>query len=93
MEDENTLIITMDDGREVEMEILFTFDSEDGGKHYVLFFNPEDESGEVFASYYDENGTLTTIESDSEWQMIEEVFNSFVEEENENEAFEDGKNN
>ena len=50
----------------------------------MLFFqDPEQDEDEVYASAYDENGQLLPIETDEEWEMVEEVINTFVED-NEN---------
>ena len=49
-------------------------------KKYVIFQNPEDVSGEVYASCYDESGNLLPIETEEEWEMVEEVLGSFIEE-------------
>lgn len=78
--DSNKLIIIEDDGTQKEMEILFTFESEENNKKYVLFTDPNDESGESFACSYDEDGNLEQIEDPKEYDMIEEVFNTFVDE-------------
>lgn len=80
----NTLFVRDESGKEVEMEILFTFEDEATKKKYVVFEDPNDEDGEVFASAYDDEGNLLPVETDSEWQMIEEVLGAFsAEDENE----------
>ena len=61
------------------------------GKNYVLLYPagiPEDEDVELQAYSYVENaegteGDLQQIETDAEWDMIEEVFNTFMAEEEE----------
>ncbi len=75
--DSNKLFITTDAGEEKEMTILFTFDSEQYGKSYVLFFDPEEDETEVFCMAYDENGNLFAVEDDAEWDMIEEMLEGF----------------
>ncbi|NLW15255.1 MAG: DUF1292 domain-containing protein [Erysipelothrix sp.] len=75
---ENKIIVIDDNDKEIEMEILFTFESEELGREYVLYLNPEDESGEVFASAYTQDGDLLEISDEAEWKMIEEVFEAFV---------------
>ncbi len=75
--DTDTLFVTTDDGQEVEMKIHFTFDSEEYGKSYVLFYDPQDEEGTVYAMSYDEEGNLFQVESEQEWEMIQEVFEGF----------------
>lgn len=75
--DSNIIYITTDDGQEKAMNILFTFDSEEYGKSYVLFYDPEDKDMEVFAMSFDENNNLFAVEDEQEWEMIGEVLRSF----------------
>ncbi len=51
----------------------------------MLFFfaDPEVESDEVFASAYDDDGHLLPVETEEEWQMIEEVIGAFRDDEEE----------
>lgn len=89
MENENRLTYVDEDGNEVLCEILFTFDSEDFNKSYVLFYpvgsEDEEEGISVMAASYipteDGIGELNEIETDEEWEMIEEVLQSFDDEE------------
>ncbi len=85
--DENYLTIVDEDGNEILCEILFTFDSDEYEKSYVLYVpietKDDDEEVEVLCSSYisqddDEFGELSPIEDEEEWDMIEEVFNTFV---------------
>lgn len=80
MLDSKTLYIKDENGKEVAMDILFTFESDETKKQYVLFVNPNDETGEVYASCYDDEGNLLPIETDEEWEMVEEVLGAFDEE-------------
>ena len=77
----NTMFVTDESGNEKEMEILFTFEDEEKGRKYVVFADPEDEGEEVFASAYDDEGNLMPVETDEEWQMIEEVIGALQEDE------------
>ena len=77
----NTMFVTDESGNEKEMEILFTFEDDEKGRKYVVFADPEDEGEEVFASAYDDEGNLMPVETDEEWQMIEEVIGAFQEDE------------
>ena len=81
-------VIKKDIGKRIEfirnekkMTILFTFDSDETGCQYVVFQDPDNDEGEVFASRYDDKGQLIPIESEAEWEMVEEVINTFVEDE------------
>lgn len=79
---QNTMILEDDQGKEKEFEILFTFESEDYNKKYVLYFDPEQEDEEeidvLFSSYDDDS--LYAVEDEEEIEMISEVFNTFMEE-------------
>ena len=85
------ITIIDEEGNEVLHEVLFTFDSEDFGKSYVLVYPagiPEGEEVELQAFSYVEaedgtEGDLLPIEADEEWDMIEEVLNTFLDEEEE----------
>ena len=79
--DSNSLYVYDEDGNEKKMIILFTFDSDETGCQYVVFQDPDNDEGEVFASRYDDKGQLIPIESEAEWEMVEEVINTFVEDE------------
>jgi len=93
--EERELITLVDEqGNETLFEILLTIDGkEEFGKNYVLLIPAnaeEDENGEVEIQAYsfteNEDGTEGDLQpipedSDAEWDMIEEVFNSFMEEE------------
>lgn len=83
----DTLIVVDEQGVEIEMEILFTFegDSVDDqpAKMYVLYVNPLEEDGSVYASIYNEEGDLLPIEDTQEWEMVEEVFATFMQEDSE----------
>lgn len=81
MLDTNSLYVTDENGNEKRMEILFTFDDDNKGGHYVVFVDPDTDSDEVFASAFDEEGNLLPINSEEEWQMVEEVIGAFQEDE------------
>ncbi|MCD8204402.1 MAG: DUF1292 domain-containing protein [Coprobacillus sp.] len=87
MTDDEITIID-DDGNEMTYQILFTYDNEDRGCSYVLFFAPESED-EIIALRYDEEGNLYDIESDEEFDEIEEVLEAFEHDLDEAEAEED----
>jgi len=81
----NKLFVIDEQGQEIEMEILFTFENEARAHKYVLYFDPTDDSGEVFASIYDDEGNLFPIEEETEWAIVEEVFGTFLSDSDEEE--------
>lgn len=80
MLDSNSLYVKDENGEEVKMTILFTFDAPEGAQ-YVVFQKAGSEDGEIYASRYNDEGELIPIGSDEEWDMVEEVINTFIEDE------------
>lgn len=90
---ENNITVIDEDGNEQLCEVLFTFDSEEFGKSYVLYYpigaeDDDEDDIEIHASAFTptedgEDGELMPIESDEEWDMIEEMLNTFLEEQDE----------
>ena len=79
---DDKIFITKEDGSEVEMTILLTFDNEQTGRSYVLYYDENDENGEVMPFRYDEKThELSQLETDEEWELAEEVLQSFLDEE------------
>ena len=74
--------IVNDEGKEIECEILFTFDSDETKKSYIVYTdNTLDEEGstKVYASVYDptgQNPALMPIETEKEWLVIENILSS-----------------
>lgn len=77
--DENVLYITDEEGNEVKMEIILTFANEDNTKQFVLFRDPEN-SDDVFAYEYDDEGNLNEIEDPKDFEMCEEVLSAYQDE-------------
>ena len=76
------MIITLDNGEEVLLNILFTYENEARKKTYVFVYEDEHED-DVMAYIYDENThSLSEIEDDDEYDEGEEVFNTFMNDEN-----------
>ena len=87
------LTLVDEEGNEELCQIIFTFESEELGKKYVIFSRvsdiekyysseeDEDEKIEVGAARYVEGeegtGELLEIETDEEWELIEEALECF----------------
>ena len=84
MEDNKFRVIN-EKGEEIICDILFTFDSEDTKKSYIVYTdNTKDQFGniQVFASIYDKNEKtpkLQPIETEQEWKIVETILNSLQE--------------
>ena len=77
--DEKQITIRDEEGNEHLMEILFTYEHDERGKKYVFLYT-KDNQDEVIAMEYNDNGELFEIESDEEYEEVEEVFNAFMDE-------------
>lgn len=86
MNNNNTFKVINDEGQEILCDILFTFDSEETRKSYIVYTdNSKDELGniQVYASIYDpkqENPKLDPIETEQEWKIIETILNTLQDE-------------
>jgi uncharacterized protein YrzB (UPF0473 family) len=85
--EEKTFTVIDEEGVAKEFEVVLTFKSEDFGKSYVIYKNPYEENDEVFAANFDEDakngGNLVQVETEEEWNMLEEVLESFLDDEEE----------
>lgn len=78
-EKEIKFTIINDEGKEIECEVLFTVDSDETKKSYIVYTdNTIDETGsyKTYASIYDPSGEslkLESIETEKEWDMIEKI--------------------
>lgn len=101
MEMEKELLTIIDEnGAEVLCEVLFSFDSADFNKSYVIYYPfgvEEDADGNLplYAASFDPSvgmdGKLLPVETEEEWDMIEELVATFLEEEEEEEALTDAE--
>jgi uncharacterized protein YrzB (UPF0473 family) len=84
--DDKTIVVTDENGNNTVYEIILTFDSPDTGKKYVIYKLPEEDE-EVMAAVYEEQtdgeGVLTEIQSEEEFEMIQDILDSFIEEDDE----------
>ena len=82
----NTFSMLDENGNEIVYDVLFTFESEETNKNYIVYTDDsKDEEGniQVYASVYDpENpkSKLGPIETDKEWKVIETILNTLQEE-------------
>ena len=79
MEDKNIFKVVNEEGKEIECEVLFTFESDETKKNYMVYTdNTTDENGNVrvYASIYNPDqpeSDLIPIESEAEWKIIETI--------------------
>lgn len=89
-EERERIIIPDENGEEHLFETLFTFDVESLGNSYICLIPVEqidDEEAEIYAFRFEEDDTkgedglsLFPIESDEEWDIVEEMINTLTDE-------------
>ena len=91
LEEKERIIIPDENDEEHLFEVLFTFDIEETNHSYIAVVpveqQEEEEEVEVFAFRYEEKGeddndlALFPLESDDEWDMVEEMLHTLADEE------------
>jgi len=90
LEENERIIIPDENGEENLFEVLFTFDVDDTKKSYLAVVpieQKDDDEVEVYAFRYEENGdndndlALFPIETDEEWEIVEEMLHTLADEE------------
>ena len=90
MNEKQKFVVVDDKGKEVECEPLFTFESEETKKQYVVYTdNTTDKQGntKVYASIYnvtDKGVELLPIKTEREWRVVETILDTIQEESNKN---------
>ncbi len=84
--DKNSFTLVDEEGRETVYDVLFTFESEETNKNYIVYTdNTKDQTGniQVYASTYDPedpSSRLGAIETEKEWKVIETILETLQEE-------------
>lgn len=82
----NAFSMLDENGNEVIYDVLFTFESEETNKNYIVYTdNTKDDQGniQVYASIYDPDdpkSKLEAIETKKEWKVIETILETLQEE-------------
>lgn len=90
MKEKMTFKATDINGKEVECEVLFTFESEETKKNYMVYTdNSTDDVGNVrvYASVFKPEAEpleLLPVETEREWKIIETILDSIQEENKKN---------
>ena len=86
-QDKNSFTVINDEGKEVKCDVLFTFDSDETKKSYIVYTdNTKDKDGniQVYASIFNPDSSDSTellpIETEKEWKVIETILESLQEE-------------
>ncbi|HIT50259.1 MAG TPA: DUF1292 domain-containing protein [Candidatus Pelethenecus faecipullorum] len=76
---ERTITLTTDDGKEVVCDILFTYHSDEFNKDYVVFQprGTEEASAACYIEHENGEGELVQIQTDEEWEMLEDLLEDY----------------
>ena len=86
MNEQNQFKLKDEFGNETLYDVLFTFDSDETNKSYIVYTDnslDDQDNVQVYASvYYPGTGStkLDPIETDKEWQWIEKILETIQEE-------------
>ena len=89
--EEYAFTVLDENGKEVECEVIVTFESDETGKNYIVYTdNTLDENGctKVFASIFEPNSddmVLHPIETEKEWAIVELILEELQSEYNDGE--------
>lgn len=79
MEEKMTFKVLGEDGKELDCEVLFTFESDETNKKYMVYTDntlDEQNNTKVYAAIYNPEGegvNLTPIETEKEWKIVETI--------------------
>lgn len=86
------IYIPDEDGNEEEFEVIMKFEVDDSDRKYMMVVpldGGEEDTDEVYAFRYEEDGDdlkLYTIDDEEEWNLVEETFNTLLEEMDDSES-------
>lgn len=89
-EEPEIIYIPDDEGNEEEFEVIMKFEVDGSDKKYMMVVpvDADEESDEVYAFRYEEDGDdlqLYTIDDEEEWNIVEETFHTLMDEMDEEE--------
>ena len=76
MLDEKHMVIVNEEGEEIEVEIILTFENPEGTKNFVLIADPDDPDT-VYPFLYTDEGDLEEVTDPDDFAMCEEVYSAF----------------
>lgn len=82
------IYIPDEDGNEEEFEVIMKFEVDGTDQKYLMVvpLDSEEETEEVYAFRYEEDGDdlkLYPIEDEEEWNMVEDTFHTLLQEQDE----------
>ncbi len=69
------IIFEDENGTKTELTILLTYHSDTFNKDYVVFY---EENGDLVAGIVDENGNITDVEAQEEYDELDEIIDEYL---------------
>lgn len=80
MAKKDKIVFEDENGVQSELEIFLTYHSDKFNKDYIVFYKDETKE-DLVAGYVDENGDVHDIESDEEYNELDEIIEEYQEDE------------
>lgn len=69
------IIFEDENGTKTELTILLTYHSDTFNKDYVVFY---EENGDLVAGIVDENGNISDVEEQEEYDELDEIIDEYL---------------
>ncbi len=69
------IIFEDENGTKTELTILLTYHSDTFNKDYVVFY---EENGDLVAGIVDENGNISDVEAQEEYDELDEIIDEYL---------------
>lgn len=80
--DDQVFVVTDENGKEHEMIMVYTFESQDQAYAVLLDRNDPEEDGVIFRiEEENDEAFLASIDNDEEWERVVEIYNEIAERE------------
>ena len=77
MEENGRFIFEDENGEKKELEVYFTYHSEEFDKDFIVFIDPDDSSNLIACEYNEETHEVLDIENDEEYNELDKVIEAY----------------
>lgn len=77
MEENGRFVFEDEKGEKKELEVYFTYHSDEFNKDFIVFFDPDDSSNLIACEYNEKTHEVFDIESDEEYDEIDKVIEAY----------------
>ena len=77
MEENGRFVFEDEKGEKKELEVYFTYHSDEFNKDFIVFFDPDDSDNLIACEYNEKTHEVFDIESDEEYDEIDKVIEAY----------------